>query len=79
MRYGCNIHTGRDTDPQGRRFRKKRFLRLYGRKFGIEAYNAVMDGRTGTSYRKYGGPLIRVVTAEEAGKTAVLERRAGML
>lgn len=69
---GTLIH--RDADSA-----KKRFLRLYGRKFGIEAYNAVMGGRAGTSYRKYGGPLIRVVTAEEAGKTAVLERRAGML
>lgn len=69
---GTLIH--RDADSA-----KEDLLRLYGKKFGIEAYNAVMGGRAGTLYRKYGGPLIKVVTAEEAGKTAALERRAGMM
>lgn len=39
---------------------------LYGEKLGNEAYTVVKNGRIGTSYRKYGGPLVKVITKEEA-------------
>lgn len=39
---------------------------VYGNKLGIEAYNAIKDGRDGTAYRKNGGPLIQVVSREKA-------------
>ena len=41
-------------------------VRVYGEKLGVEAYKAVKDGRPGSAYRKYGGPLVKVVSKEEA-------------
>ena len=52
---------------------------LYGEKLGAEAYAAVKDGRIGASYRKYGGPLVKVVGREEAGKIRIMESRIGLL
>lgn len=45
---------------------KNDLIRLYGEKLGEEAYTAVKDGRAGAAYRKYGGPLVRVVNREDA-------------
>ena len=42
------------------------FISLYGEKLGAEAYKAVKSGRTGATYRKYGGPLVKVVSREDA-------------
>ena len=39
---------------------------LYGEKIGAEAYAAVRNGRIGATYRKYGGPLVKVVSREDA-------------
>ena len=39
---------------------------VYGEKLGEEAYVAVKDARAGASYRKHGGPLVRVVTGDQA-------------
>lgn len=52
---------------------------LYGEKLGAEAYAAVKDGRIGASYRKYGGPLVRVVTKAHAMKIYELEAAIGMV
>ena len=40
-------------------------IRLYGEKLGTEAYAAVREGRLGTAYRKYGGPLVKVIDCKE--------------
>ena len=47
---------------------------LYGEKLGAEAYAAVKSGRNGSAYRKYGGPLVRVVTKEEAEEIRIREQ-----
>lgn len=39
---------------------------LYGEKFGTEAYRTVKSGSVGTSYRRYGGPLVKVISNENA-------------
>ena len=52
---------------------------VYGEKLGGEAYAAVKDARTGTSYRKHGGPLVRVVTAEQAEEIREKEAAIGMM
>ena len=36
-------------------------ISLYGEKLGEEAYSIVKNGRVGAAYRKYGGPLVKVV------------------
>ena len=52
---------------------------LYGAKFGTEACRILRDGRSGSSYRKYGGPLIRTVSRKEADWIREKEKKAGML
>ena len=42
------------------------FTNLYGPKLAKEAYDAVKNARVGTSYRKYGGPFVQVVSEERA-------------
>lgn len=45
---------------------RKDLISLYGEKLGSEAYAVVRNGRNGTAYRKYGGPLVKVVSREDA-------------
>ena len=52
---------------------------LYGEKLGSEAYAAVKNGRIGASYRKYGGPLVKVVSSEDAAWIREKETGAGMM
>ena len=52
---------------------------LYGEKLGTEAYAAVKNGRIGTSYRKYGGPLVKVVSSEDAARIREKETVIGMM
>lgn len=52
---------------------------LYGEKLGKEAYASVKNGRIGTSYRKYGGPLVLVVTREQAVEIHKKEKSIGMI
>ncbi len=52
---------------------------IYGEKLGLEAYTAVKNGRNGTSYRKNGGPLIRVVSEQEGIEIQRKEAAIGML
>ena len=54
-------------------------ISLYGEKLGAEAYAAVRNGRNGAAYRKYGGPLVKVVSEEDAGKIRDKEEKIGML
>lgn len=54
-------------------------LGLYGEKLGAEAYAAVKNARIGAAYRKYGGPLVKVVGEEDAGKIRDKEEKIGML
>ncbi len=41
-------------------------IAVYGEKIGAEAHAAVKGAPSGASYRKYGGPLVRTVTKEQA-------------
>ena len=52
---------------------------VYGKKLGAEAYTAVKNDREGTSYRKYGGHLVRVVSKEEAAEIREKETAIGMM
>ena len=52
---------------------------LYGAKFGTEACRILRDGRPGASFRRHGGPLIRIVSREEAEWVREKEKKAGML
>lgn len=52
---------------------------VYGGKLGAEAYAAMKDARPGASYRRYGGPLVRVVTEEQAEEIREKEAAAGMM
>ena len=45
---------------------KEDLIRIYGEKLGIEAYESVKGGCIGAVYRKYGGPLVKVISNEEA-------------
>ena len=58
---------------------KSKLLSVYGEKLGAEAYAAAKSGRIGTSYRKNGGPLIRVVTKELAAEICKKETAIGMM
>lgn len=57
---------------------KDDFVRLYGEKLGAEAYAAVRNGRIGSSYRKYGGPLVKVVDSKEVDAIRTKEELIGM-
>ena len=57
---------------------KSVLLSVYGEKLGEEAYATVKKGRNGTSYRKNGGPLVRVVTEEQAKEIREKENAIGM-
>ena len=52
---------------------------VYGEKLGTEAYSTVKAAREGTSYRKNGGPLVRVVTKEQAAEICEKEKAIGMM
>lgn len=58
---------------------KEDMVSLYGEKLGQEAYWTVKDRPAGASYRKYGGPLITVVSREKAGWIKSKEAGIGML
>lgn len=58
---------------------KASIIGLYGEKLGFEAYSAVNKKRTGTMYRKHGGPLIKVVSCEEAERIRMKETAIGMI
>lgn len=58
---------------------KRDLIRVYGKKLGAEAYAAVKNGRKGTAYRKYGGPLVKVVSKEDADYIQMREEDIGML
>ena len=45
---------------------KSVLVSVYGEKLAEEAYAAMKDAWMGASYRKYGGPLIRIVTEMQA-------------
>lgn len=52
---------------------------VYGEKFGEKAYFTVKEAHAGISYRHNGGPLIRVVTKEEAAVICEKETAIGMM
>lgn len=52
---------------------------LYGEKLGAEAYTALKNGRIGGAYRKYGGPLAKVVSSEDAEIIRAKESSIGMM
>ena len=57
---------------------KNDLIRLYGEKLGAEAYAAVRNGRIGSAYRKYGGPLVKVVDSKEGTVIRAKEELIGM-
>lgn len=52
---------------------------VYGEKLGEEAYVVVKEARVGTSYRKNGGPLVKVVTNTQAEVIRERETTIGMI
>lgn len=58
---------------------KADLISLYGKKLGEEAYNVVKRGIDGISYRKYGGPLVRVVGKKKISVIKSKEAQIGML
>ncbi len=45
---------------------KADLIHLYGDKLGAEAFKAMRGAREGASFRRYGGPLVQVVSDEKA-------------
>ena len=58
---------------------KEDLVRVYGEKLATEAYKAVRNGRVGAAYRKYGGPLVKVVSKEDAELIREREAKIGMI
>ena len=58
---------------------KKALISVYGEKFGAEAYDVIRGARYGGTYRKNGGPLIKVVTKEQAKEILRKESVIGMM
>lgn len=54
-------------------------IALYGAKLGREACTALRNGRTGTVYRRYGGPRVEIVSDADAERIRAREAAAGML
>ncbi len=54
-------------------------ISLYGEKLGAEAYAAIRNDRNGAAYRKYGGPLVKVVSKEDAAVIHSKEIKVGMI
>ncbi len=52
---------------------------LYGSKLGREAYEIVKGDRAGASYRKNGGPLVRVVSPDMATEIQRKETAVGLM
>ena len=52
-------------------------ISLYGEKLGTEAYAAVKNERIGAAYRKYGGPLVKVVGTDDAEVIKEKEEKIG--
>ena len=58
---------------------KNDLIRIYGEKLGTEAYAAVKNNRPGACYRKYGGPLVKVVDENMAECIRKKETAVGMM
>ena len=54
-------------------------ISLYGKKLGTEAHQAIKSERIGASFRKYGGPLIRVISEADAEIILEKERSVEMM
>ncbi len=54
-------------------------VNLYGEKLGAEAYATVKNQRIGSAYQKYGGPLVKVVSREDAEQIRAKEIGIGMI
>lgn len=58
---------------------KDMIFSLYGDKLGNEAYETIKSEIKGMSYRKNGGPLIRVISCSDACEIRKREQEIGML
>ena len=58
---------------------KADLISLQGEKLGAEAYAVVKGGRIGASYRKYVGPLVKVVDKEDAERIKKKEAAVVMM
>ncbi len=58
---------------------KNKLIDLYGGKLGTEAYKALETARQGYAFRKYGGPLVQVVSEEKSEWIREKENRIGNL
>ena len=57
---------------------RKTIISLYGEKLGKEASTALAGGRTGTVFRRYGGPRIEIVSDADAERIRTRETAAGI-
>lgn len=55
------------------------FVEVYGSKLADEAYNKLKNAPLGFSYRKNGGPLIKIISKEDANIIKDKERSLGRL
>lgn len=53
-------------------------LELYGNKLGEEAYAFLKKAPVGSSYRRHGGPLVKIVGEEEWLKALELEKERNL-
>ncbi len=58
---------------------KDLIISLYGEKVGKQAYQTIKNSRPGSVFRKYGGPLIKVVNATTANSIIEKEIKIGMI
>lgn len=54
-------------------------IAVYGKKLGEEACDVLKYARNGMTYRKFGGPLVRVVTETEVLDIRSKESTIGMM
>lgn len=58
---------------------KSVLISIYGEKLGTEAYKAMKYAPIGSSYRKNGGPLVRVISNDQATVVKEKEESIGMM
>lgn len=58
---------------------RNELIRVYGEKLGKQAYEVVKDSKPGMHFRANGGPLVSVVSEEDAEWIWEKEREIGMI
>ena len=58
---------------------KSTLATVYGEKLGDEAYSMLRKAPIGASYRKFGGPLVQVITEAQAKEIRRKETAIGLM